>query len=122
MSNSPNPLDGLTLEAKRALARELIRRRRAETSSAELPAPNVSTCDSTKLPTYTAMTFDMAMHSMSVDHSESKHFDRWVKEISEDGRYSFESPRQGAQRTEVEIHRDTGEVIEALNFGSYNYF
>jgi 7-keto-8-aminopelargonate synthetase-like enzyme len=118
MSQSSDPLDGLSFEAKRALAKELIKRRR---SAENMRATEDLGYDPAKLPAYTAMTFDMAMHSVSAEHAESRHFGRWLQEISSDDRYSFEAPRQGAQRTEVEIRRDTGELIHALNFGSYNY-
>jgi glycine C-acetyltransferase len=123
MPDHDESFDELPLEAKRILLKELLRRQQ---NVPEVPvravAEEAQVIDRVALPGYTAMTFDMAMHSTSAEHAESRHFYRWLKEISADQRYSFEVPRQGAQRTEVEVRRETGESLRLLNFGSYNYF
>ncbi|MES1244745.1 MAG: aminotransferase class I/II-fold pyridoxal phosphate-dependent enzyme [Acidobacteriota bacterium] len=103
MSFDPATLGSLSLEEKRRLARELLDSRREEH------------------PAYTDLTYDMAMHSTSAEHAESRRFGEWLKAISEDDAYSFEAPRLGGQRTEVDILRESGEVLHVLNFGSYNY-
>jgi glycine C-acetyltransferase len=53
--------------------------------------------------------------------AEIERFSGWVKDLKEKGLYAFESPRNGAQKTRVEINRETGENLMALNFSSYNY-
>lgn len=104
----------MSLEDKRRLAKELLRKRQERTVSTAPIEP-------ASFPSYTDVTFDMAMHSMSIEHAESQRFDEWVRAISKDQAYSFEVPRSGAQRTEVVIRRESGERLNVLNFGSYNY-
>lgn len=114
MDNTRLNLDSLAVEEKRKLAKELIRRR-------QLLADDEAPFEEAMLPGYTDLTYDMAMHSMSAEHAESQRFSQWREMISQDGAYSFEAPRLGAQRPEVDIQRETGELLHLLNFGSYNY-
>ncbi|MCW7539504.1 aminotransferase class I/II-fold pyridoxal phosphate-dependent enzyme [Aquabacterium sp. A7-Y] len=104
----------LTLEQKRALVREMLRR---QTQGQAQPQG----FDLDRLPQYARLTYDMASTSTSMEHAESQRFSSWVDEILADGAYSFEAPRLGGQTPEVDVERHDGLQLKLLNFGSYNY-
>lgn len=107
----------LSVEDKRAL----LRRRLAERQRPAASSADSSPASSAAVEDYRTLSFDMAMHSTSVEHDESRRFGQWMQAIKDDGAYSFEAARQGAQHTTVEIERADGRRLEVLNFGSYNY-
>lgn len=66
-------------------------------------------------------TYDMFMMNMAPEPEEMLLFSNWVDTLKEEGIYAFESVRQSAQTTEVDLERETGEPLHLLNFSSYNY-
>src|SRR5205814_594416 len=58
---------------------------------------------------------------MSAEPAEIGRFNDWIRAASKDGNYTFETPRRGAQRTEVELEGEGGATLRCLNFSSYNY-
>lgn len=101
----------LTLEDKRRLAKELLekKKRKAQSDRASM-AKN-----------YRNYTYDMFMQTMGAKPAEATRFSEWVEGATQDKIYAFESARLGAQTTEVEIERETGERMKLLNLSSYNY-
>lgn len=71
---------------------------------------------------YKKYTYDMFMFNMTRDLDEIEHFEDWVKTLESNGEYAFESPRQGAQKTTIDIVRENNQTLSLLNFSSYNYF
>ncbi len=114
MNLTPEQLARMSVEEKRALARELLRQK-AE-------AAGVSTkASEQELPPYTRLTYDMFLASQSPEHAAASRFNRWVADIEGDGAWGFEAPRQAAQRTEVSAERADGTRLSMLNMSSYNY-
>jgi 7-keto-8-aminopelargonate synthetase-like enzyme len=97
------------LEAKRDKLKRLLELRKNEKSTSVLEKD------------YQNYTYDMFLHSMGKQTVEMDRFLQWVSNASDDGIYAFESARTSAQRTEVDLVRETGEKLHLLNFSSYNY-
>jgi 7-keto-8-aminopelargonate synthetase-like enzyme len=108
---TPSHLSSMTLEAKRALARELLRRR----------SDGVGSAHDTGFQPYTRQTYDMFMFSRSPGHDAATRFTEWVDAIKSDGRYGFEAPRLQGPMAEIDVERDAGERLHMLNMSSYNY-
>ncbi|PIQ98144.1 MAG: hypothetical protein COV67_00565 [Nitrospinae bacterium CG11_big_fil_rev_8_21_14_0_20_56_8] len=70
---------------------------------------------------YKNYTYDMFMFSMGDGLDEIDAFNEWVEHAQRDRLYCFEAARTGTQKTLVQIQRETGEVLDVLNFSSYNY-
>ena len=70
---------------------------------------------------YTDFTFDMFLNSAGKDHPEITRFNQWRKQVLDAGKYTFQIPHLGAQRTEVTVKRNTGEELDLISFASYNY-
>jgi 7-keto-8-aminopelargonate synthetase-like enzyme len=100
----------LTVEEKRKLVLEMISKKKAQLSNFESNAKQ-----------YEAYTYDMFMHSTDEDFAEAYQFSKWVKSASKDKVYGFESARATSQLPEVDLTRESGEVMHVLNFASYNY-
>jgi len=77
--------------------------------------------DAKPRPEYYDYTYDMFIGSVEGERSEVERFSEWIDAAVGDGVYSFEAPRLGAQRTEVEARRSDGREVRLLNFSSYNY-
>jgi 7-keto-8-aminopelargonate synthetase-like enzyme len=109
-------LKTLSLEEKRRRVREMLREQ-------SMPRSGSGTAgfDLARLPDYARLTYDLASTSTSVEHAESRHFSAWVDEVEADDAYSFEVPRLGGQRPELEVERSSGLRLRLLNMGSYNY-
>jgi 7-keto-8-aminopelargonate synthetase-like enzyme len=107
-------LGNMTLEEKRALARKILEKKKAlqEQNQTEKVTAHAG---------YESLTYDMFVHSLSQELTEVNTFAAWMDSARKDGIYAFESPRLTGQRAEVEILRETGETLRALNFSSYNY-
>jgi len=114
VSLTPEQLARMSIEDKRQLALELLRRKAAE-------GCGVTPAAERDLPAYTRQTYDMFLSSQSPEHAAASRFDRWVSEVEADGAWSFEAPRRAAQRTVVEAERADGTRLEMLNMSSYNY-
>jgi 7-keto-8-aminopelargonate synthetase-like enzyme len=97
------------LEQKKALARRLLIEKMKRKLSEE------------RSDKYRSYTYDMYMYSMSPELSEIDGFNAWMESAIADGIYPFESARLGTQKTTVKLRRDAGEVLDVLNFASYNY-
>jgi 7-keto-8-aminopelargonate synthetase-like enzyme len=108
---TPSHLSGMTLEEKRALARDLLRRGREAVGSA----------DNTGAQAYTRQTYDMFMFSRSPGHDAATRFAEWVNAIKSDGLYAFEATRLQGPTAEIDVERDPGERLHMLNMSSYNY-
>ena len=70
---------------------------------------------------FRSYTYDMFLMNMSVEPEEMQMFTEWVSVVTEHGLDSFEAVRTGAQTTEVDILRKSGDSLRVLNFSSYNY-
>ncbi|MCH2022544.1 MAG: aminotransferase class I/II-fold pyridoxal phosphate-dependent enzyme [Saprospiraceae bacterium] len=103
----------LTIEQKRLLAKKLLEKRRLEKESKTETVKDETTYDD--------YTYDMFMYSMGKDPVEMDNFYKWVEGASKDGVYAFESARAHQQNTEILLKRETGEMLQMLNFSSYNY-
>lgn len=104
----------MTLEEKRALARQLLaQRNQANQAMAEERAES--------LQQYTEHTYDEFMYGSTTDYEEAESFQQWVEQLREQDAYFFEVPRAKAQRPEVELANPSGEPRPMLNFSSYNY-
>ena len=66
-------------------------------------------------------TYDMFMMSMSQEPEEMTLFSHWINTLDRENLNGFEAIRTGAQTTEVNIVRASGERLSVLNFSSYNY-
>lgn len=77
--------------------------------------------DRSQLPEYAKQTYDQAMSSTSLRHTESVMFSKWLAAIEGDNAYSFEVPRLAQQVPVVPVRRHDGKEMKLLNFGSYNY-
>lgn len=107
----------LTVEEKRQLAREMLRKKKAAEQSRAMSVSGVEN----ELPAYTSQTYDMFMHSASKEHAESRRFHTWVKDVEADNAYAFEAARLTPQATEIEVQRSNGEIVRCVNMSSYNY-
>jgi 7-keto-8-aminopelargonate synthetase-like enzyme len=101
----------LSAEQKHALIRDLLQKRQAEKSE---PAR-------TQMPDYTRQSYDMFMLGSDPELTEIRRFDEWVESSIAAGRYTFETPRQEAQRPENTLVRENGEQLPVINMASYNY-
>lgn len=116
MENLQDQIQNLSQEEKRKLLTLLLQNQLDKnTKKQELVRENA-------LPRYLDYTYDMFIHSNSVDHAEVLRFNQWVEEASCDGIYAFEAPRLTGQQSEVIVQREGGEKLKLLNFSSYNYF
>jgi len=106
----------LSVEEKRRLARELLRRKKAAEHAGAMMIPSDD-----GLPAYTSQTYDMFLHSASKEHAESKRFLEWIREVEADGAYAFEAARLTPQKTDIEVQRSSGDVVHCINMSSYNY-
>lgn len=70
---------------------------------------------------YKDNTFDMFRHSAQRELFEIKSFNQWRDSATENKNYVFETVHQAAQYPEISIKRDTGEQLNVINFGCYNY-
>lgn len=114
MTLTAEQLARMSVEEKRALANDLLRKK-AE-------AAGVSTrASEQELPPYTRQTYDMFLSSQSPEHAAASRFNRWVADIDADGAWGFEAARSAAQRTEIEAERADGTRLSMLNMSSYNY-
>ncbi|MBM3289359.1 MAG: aminotransferase class I/II-fold pyridoxal phosphate-dependent enzyme [Candidatus Hydrogenedentes bacterium] len=98
-----------TLEEKRALARELLAKKAAQSAQKKAGTD------------YKAYSYDMFMQSLGREPVEIDRFGQWIQSAKDDGIYAFESARTTAQRSEVDLVRETGEQLHMLNLSSYNY-
>ena len=98
-----------TLERKRELARRLLAERMKQKYGED------------RRDHYRSYTYDMFMYSMGPGLSEIEGFNGWVESAVGDRIYPFESVRLGTQKSTVMLSRETGEVLDVLNFASYNY-
>lgn len=101
----------ISLEEKREIARKILENRKVK-SQAKADDKHLN---------YQDCSYDMFISNLGPELTEIKHFNEWIESATRDGIYSFESPRLGAQKTEIEIQRETGERMRLLNFSSYNY-
>ena len=69
---------------------------------------------------YKKYTYDMFMFNMVSDLDEIDQFHKWISSMESNNEYTFEAPRKGAQKTNVEIIREN-KTLSVLNFSSYNY-
>lgn len=100
-----------SIEEKRKLARELLEKKKADASAQQ----------EKRFSDYKSYSYDMFMQSLGRQPVEIDRFAQWVGSASRDGVYAFESARTTAQKTEVDLVRETGEHLHLLNFSSYNY-
>src|SRR4051812_29446746 len=70
---------------------------------------------------YAEYTYDMFMMNMSPELEEIELFSEWADVLKSKKIYSFEAVRSAAQKTEIDLARDTGEPIHIINLSSYNY-
>jgi glycine C-acetyltransferase len=91
-------VNGLTIAEKRRRARELLAR------GGDL-----------------FRTMDMFMLGSDPEHTESERFGSWVREVEAAGLFTFEAPRDGPARAEVELRRARLAPLRCLNFAAYNY-
>lgn len=70
---------------------------------------------------YRDYTYDMFMTNMSAEPEEIDLFGNWVDILQQEKLYSFESARDSAQKTEIDLERDSGERLHLINMSSYNY-
>jgi glycine C-acetyltransferase len=110
----------LSLDAKRLLAEELLRRRREDKQS---PVPgSIGSATTERVgSSYLDLSYDMFVQAPGLEQTEISGFNAWVDAAKADGLYGFESPRLRTTGTETEILRETGERLTMLNFASYNY-
>jgi glycine C-acetyltransferase len=66
-------------------------------------------------------TYDMFMMNMAPEPEEMILFSNWVDSLNDEKINSFEAVRTSAQKTEVDLIRQSGEHMKLLNFSSYNY-
>lgn len=103
-------LQSLSPEQKQSLLREALRRKLA---AADAPPGGV--------PVHLRMSYDMFMPGSDPELSEITRFDAWVEQGIAAGCYTFETPRQAAQRPENTLVRENGERLAVINVASYNY-
>ena len=72
-------------------------------------------------PAYTRLSYEMFLYSMGPELEEASSFQEWIEEVKGDDRFAFEAARAHAQRTRIDIERETGEGFSLLNFSAYNY-
>ncbi|GAB63505.1 MAG: aminotransferase class I/II-fold pyridoxal phosphate-dependent enzyme [Candidatus Jettenia sp.] len=101
----------ISSEEKRELTRKILENRKVKFQAES----------DDKSQNYQNYTYDMFIGNPGSELTEIKHFNEWVESATRDGLYTFESPRLGAQKTEIEIQRETGDRMRLLNFSSYNY-
>lgn len=70
---------------------------------------------------YKEYTYDMFMMNVSQEPEEMILFSNWVDQLDRENVNSFEAVRSTAQKTEIELTRNSGEKLKMLNFSSYNY-
>lgn len=70
---------------------------------------------------YKKYTYDMFMFNMTSDLEEIQQFSDWVDKLNHNKEYAFEAKRLSAQKSYVELVRESGEHFKLLNFSSYNY-
>lgn len=99
-----------TLQEKRALAQKLLQQKRQASREAQKHATQ----------DYERLTYDMFMHD-GPDLAEITRFNEWIDAAHRDAVFPFENPRRTGQFTEVELVREQGEVLRAVNLSSYNY-
>ncbi len=66
-------------------------------------------------------TLDMFLKSAGKDHAEITQFNRWRDGIVDANMYTFEVPHLHAQTPQVEVRRNSGEILDLICFASYNY-
>lgn len=94
---------------KKAKARELLLKRRAE---ARMEAESNR---------YRSYTYDMFMQSTGRELKEMERFGTWVDSAQRDGVYGFELENTGANEPQKTIIDETARPSQVLNFGSYGY-
>jgi glycine C-acetyltransferase len=104
-------LTALSRDQKQALLREVIRKRQ----SSQLKQKHA------EYPDYTRMSYDMFMPGSDPELSEIASFNQWVETGIAAGCYTFETPRQTAQRPRNTLVRENGEELPVINMASYNY-
>lgn len=104
----------MTLDQKRAMAREHLARRQRARQATEARASH-------ELPAFTRQTYDQFLASTSQDFDEARRFHAWVETVRRNDSYLFEIPRSSAQRTTVNVGDGAGGQRELLSFSSYNY-
>ncbi|MCA9719205.1 MAG: aminotransferase class I/II-fold pyridoxal phosphate-dependent enzyme [Myxococcales bacterium] len=67
-------------------------------------------------------TYDMFLFNMGRDPEEIEEFSQWRDQLTDRDVYAFEGQHLGAQRSVVEVRRESGRELSLLNFSSYNYF
>lgn len=70
---------------------------------------------------YKEYTYDMFMMNVSQEPEEMVLFSNWLDQLNAENINSFESVRDNAQKTEIDLTRPSGEKLSLLNFSSYNY-
>lgn len=108
MSIDHKKLKQLDVGQKRELLKKLLKEQKKEKSE--------DSSDSEDSSVYESFT-----RSEGAEHEEMTRFNQWLDELKAEGIYSFEAPRLHSQTTENQVVRGTGEVLDVLNFASYNY-
>jgi 7-keto-8-aminopelargonate synthetase-like enzyme len=104
-------LSSMSLEEKRALARDLLRSR----------GDGIGPIEDARMRAYTRHTYDMFMFSRSPGHDAATRFAQWINTIKSDGLYGFEATRLQGPIPEIDVERDPPERLHMLNMSSYNY-
>lgn len=108
-------LKNLSIEQKRdIIKRMLLKKKRQMKKKIEKPAA-ISIDD------YSECTYDMFAYSKDVEHEEVNRFSKYIDFAMKDGVYTFELERLHEQREEISLRRETGEILNLINFASYNY-
>lgn len=113
--SSRDLLASLTTEQKRALLRQTLARQSGETRSAGAGASTPDRVGPTQ------PSFDQFLTGSDQQLSEISRFNEWVEHTTRAGRYTFELPRQDAQRPTNTVVRESGEELPVINMASYNY-
>lgn len=123
MISTSKDINKLTVAEKRQLLLQLLQSQVKQTS-ADTPTDNTKVQGSSALgraPQYLEATYDMFIQGTGTHHAEVDSFNQWVEEANRERIYAFEAPRLQGQKTEIEVQRSTGEILNLLNFSSYNY-
>jgi 7-keto-8-aminopelargonate synthetase-like enzyme len=107
-------IKNLTLEQKKALVKKMLLEKKQAAMKKNDTSVKVGE-------NYGEMTYDMFAQGMDSNHTEVTEFSKWVDLATRDGVYAFESERLHEQREEIELKRETGEILKLINFSSYNY-